>query len=217
MSEIKPFVFGAAATNQGAFVFQPIGQPAAEEPAAELTDEQAKEEAERETDAVFEPVVHLDIVESKEEEDKEEAIFEMRSKLYRFDTKDKEWKERALGDVCLMQDKKTQRIRILMRQEKILKVRLNHYLVPGLELSPMPSSDRAWMWNCPMDYADDEPHADIFAIRFGNHENALKFKDAFESAIAKNAELMNGKKEEKKEEEKKEEEKKEEEKKEEAK
>jgi len=161
-----------------------------------LTDEQAKEEAEREADVYFEPVVHLETVQTSNNEENEDAIFKMRAKLFRFDKKEKEWKERGVGDVRLMEHKESHKIRILMRQEKTFKVRLNHYVVPGLELTEMAGSDRAWMWNCPMDYAEEEPQPDIFAIRFANHENALKFKDAFEDAIEKNSKLMGAKKEE---------------------
>jgi len=210
-----PFLFGeAASTNGNAFVFMPAaaeGASAEGDKTAELTDEQAKEEAERDAGVYFEPVVHLETVKTSNNEENEDAIFKMRAKLFRFDSAANEWKERGLGDVRLMEHKETHKIRILLRQEKTLKLRLNHYLVPGIELNEMGSSDRAFMWNCPMDYSEDEPQPDIFAIRFGNHENALKFRDAFEDAIAKNAELM-GLKAEKKEEEKKEEEKKEEEK-----
>jgi len=211
--EIKPFVFGADA-SQGGFVFAPLSNVGASTDAsAELTDEQAKEEAEREADVYFEPVVRLQTVETSNGEENEKAIFDMRAKLFRFDKKEKEWKERGVGDVRFMEHKESHKIRILLRQDKTLKVRLNHYVVPGLELSECFGSDRAWMWNCPMDYSEEEPQPDIFAIRFKNHENALKFKDAFEDAIEKNSKLMNLKKEndeEAKEEEKKEEEKKEE-------
>jgi len=206
-TEFKPFVFGEAATSQGAFVFQPVGTTtaaASTEPAAELTDEQAKEEAEREADVYFEPVVRLETVQTSNNEENEDAIFKMRAKLFRFDKEEKEWKERGVGEVRFLEHKESHKIRILMRQDKTLKVRLNHYVVPGLELNEMTGSDRAWMWNCPMDFSEEEPQPDIFAIRFANRENALKFKDAFEDAVAKNSKLMGQKKEE--EEEKKEEE-----------
>jgi len=205
--EFKPFLFGEAANTTGAFVFQPAATTTeASEETSELTDEQAKEEAERDAGVYFEPVCHLETIKTSNNEEDEEVIYKMRSKLYRFDKKEKEWKERGIGDVRLMQHKETHKIRILMRQEKTLKVRLNHYLVPGLELNEMPGSDTAWMWNCPMDYADEEPQPEIFAIRFKNHEIALSFKEAFEDAIQKNLAIMTPKKEEK-EEEKKEEEK----------
>ena len=43
----------------------------------------------------------------------------MRIKLYRF--RDDQWKERGVGNAKLMRDRKQQRIRMLMRQEKTLK------------------------------------------------------------------------------------------------
>ena len=47
-------------------------------------------------------------------------------KLYRFDTGGQEWKERGVGHVRLLKHKESQRIRLLMRQEKTLKIRANH-------------------------------------------------------------------------------------------
>ena len=172
--EVKPFVFGEAATTQGAFVFQPAAPAAAAtSESAEVSDEQAKEEAEREADVYFEPVCHLETVQTSNNEENETAVFKMRAKLFRFDKAAKEWKERGVGDVRFMEHKDTHKIRILMRQEKTLKVRLNHYVVPGLELTESLGSDRAWMWNCPMDYSEEEPAPEIFAIRFANHESLL--------------------------------------------
>jgi len=37
-----------------------------------------------------------------------------------------EWKERGLGLVKLLKHKENQKIRLLMRQEKTLKIRANH-------------------------------------------------------------------------------------------
>lgn len=47
-------------------------------------------------------------------------------KLYRFDNEAGEWKERGTGKIKLLEDKETQRVRLLMREEKTLKVRANH-------------------------------------------------------------------------------------------
>ena len=47
-------------------------------------------------------------------------------KLYRFDNDSGEWKERGAGQVKLLENKENQRIRLLMRQEKTLKIRANH-------------------------------------------------------------------------------------------
>lgn len=47
-------------------------------------------------------------------------------KLYRFDNDSGEWKERGVGRVRLLEHKENKRIRLLMRQEKTLKIRANH-------------------------------------------------------------------------------------------
>lgn len=50
-----------------------------------------------------------------------------RSKLFRFDAEGNQWKERGTGDVKLLKHKTTGKIRLLLRQEKTLKVCANHY------------------------------------------------------------------------------------------
>jgi hypothetical protein len=47
-------------------------------------------------------------------------------KLYRYEAHSNEWKERGLGVVKLLKHKANQKIRLLMRQEKTLKIRANH-------------------------------------------------------------------------------------------
>lgn len=47
-------------------------------------------------------------------------------KLYRFDPDASEWKERGVGQVKLLENNENKRIRLLMRQEKTLKIRANH-------------------------------------------------------------------------------------------
>jgi len=56
-------------------------------------------------------------------EENEDCIYKARAKLYRF--RDEEWKERGLGALKLLRHKTTHKIRFLLRQEKILKVRAN--------------------------------------------------------------------------------------------
>lgn len=48
-------------------------------------------------------------------------------KLYRFDNDSGEWKERGVGQVRLLQSQDNGKIRLLMRQEKTLKIRANHF------------------------------------------------------------------------------------------
>ena len=42
---------------------------------------------------------------------------------------------------------------------------------PLMELKEQPSSDRSWVWQCPMDYAEEQPLPETFAIRFANPES----------------------------------------------
>jgi hypothetical protein len=49
-----------------------------------------------------------------------------RAACYRFDQESNSWKERGRGDVKLLQNKNTKSIRILLRQEKTLKLCMNH-------------------------------------------------------------------------------------------
>ena len=50
-----------------------------------------------------------------------------KSKLYRFDSDSGEWKERGAGQTRLLQSNENSKIRLLMRQEKTLKIRANHF------------------------------------------------------------------------------------------
>lgn len=49
-----------------------------------------------------------------------------RAKLFRFDAGSTEWKERGTGDVRLLSHKETEKIRLVMRRDKTLKVCANH-------------------------------------------------------------------------------------------
>lgn len=66
-------------------------------------------------------------VEAATNEEKEEQVFKMRAKLFKFDRPTKAWRERGTGDVRLLKHKENQKTRLVMRQDKTLKVRANHY------------------------------------------------------------------------------------------
>ncbi|KAJ2510205.1 Ran GTPase binding protein Sbp1 [Coemansia sp. RSA 2049] len=145
-------------------------------------------------DVHFEPVVKLKDVVVKTHEEDEGPIFKMRAKLFRFDTEANEWKERGTGDVKLLKHKETDKVRLLMRRDKTLKVCANHYITTDMVLSPNVGSDRSWVWNVAADLVDDEAERQLLAIRFANSENANKFKDAFEDAREVNKKLASGSK-----------------------
>jgi hypothetical protein len=57
-----------------------------------------------------------------------ETLVSIRSKckLYRFETAGNEWKERGVGMAKFLQHKENKKVRLLMRQDKTLKIRANH-------------------------------------------------------------------------------------------
>jgi len=146
-----------------------------------------------EHDPHFEPVIKLtEQVDTKTGEEDEEAIFKMRAKLFRFEAASSEWKERGTGDVRLLQHNETQKVRLLMRRDKTLKVCANHSIAAGMNLQPNIGSDRSWVWKVAADYSEGTPTSETLAIRFANAENAKLFKEAFESAQTANAEILGG-------------------------
>lgn len=129
----------------------------------------------------YEPVVRLAEVETKTGEEDEQALFRMRSKLFRFSKEQNEWKERGTGDVRILKHMENKKIRLLMRREKTLKICLNHYVNPSVELAENVGSDRSWVWHG-VDYADGERDEAMLAIRFRDSANANAFKEAYDTA-----------------------------------
>lgn len=154
----------------------------------ELKKDDDEEEAPESDDIRFEPVVRLEKVEVKTNEENEDTVFKIRAKLFKFFSESKEWKERGTGDVKFLKHKETGKIRLLMRRDKTLKVCANHYISPEYKLTPNVGSDRSWVYSVAADVSEGEPEAQTLAIRFGNKENADKFKEEFESAQASNKE-----------------------------
>lgn len=147
-------------------------------------DKKQEEEAadEEEPDVHFEPLVKLEKVEVKTNEENEDVIFKIRAKLFKFHPDAKEWKERGTGDVKFLKHKETNKVRLLMRRDKTLKVCANHIIAPEYVLKPNVGSDRSWVYSVTADVSEGAPEAQTLAIRFGNKENAEKFKQEFEAA-----------------------------------
>ncbi|KAJ7117338.1 ran/spi1 binding protein, partial [Mycena crocata] len=145
---------------------------------------------EEENDPQFEPVIKLtEQIDTKTNEEDEEVLFKMRAKLFRFDGEAAEWKERGTGDVRLLAHKETQKVRLVMRRDKTLKVCANHVISSDMRLQPNIGSDRSWVWKVAADYSESPPTAETLAIRFANSDNAAQFKTAFEDGQKKNATL----------------------------
>ncbi|KAG0674712.1 Ran GTPase-binding protein yrb1 [Pichia californica] len=149
-------------------------------------DEDAADE--EEPDVHFEPLVKLEKVDVKTNEENEEVLFKIRAKLFKFHPDTTEWKERGTGDVKFLKHKETGKVRLLMRRDKTLKVCANHLIAPEYTLKPNVGSDRSWVYSVTADVSEGSPEAQTLAIRFGNKENADKFKEEFESAQKLNKE-----------------------------
>lgn len=128
----------------------------------------------------------------------QEALITLRGKLFLYGetlldvgTGNKTWRERGIGEVRLLRHREYQRVRLLMRQEKTMKVIANHAVDPRIKLEPNVSSDRSWVWSA-FDFAEGELKETVFAMRFANTDIAQEFKDAFEKAQVEMEALLAG-------------------------
>jgi Ran-binding protein 1 len=95
-------------------------------------------------------------------------------------TGNKSWVERGIGDIRMLQHRSSGHIRVLMRQEKTMKVICNHQLDPRIELKPNIGNDRSWVWQA-YDFANGvELVETMFACRFKDSDYANSFKEEFE-------------------------------------
>ncbi|XP_055328803.1 uncharacterized protein LOC129581633 isoform X2 [Paramacrobiotus metropolitanus] len=178
---------GSAPTGTGGFSFNPSGnfsfsltspQTTPKKPEEENDEDDTGDvEAER-TDLYFEPIVKLpEKVDLSTGEENELELYSQRAKLYRYTNA--EWKERGLGDLKMLKDKNSNKIRLLMRREKILKVCCNHHVREDMELRPMPGSKNAWIWDA-MDFSEGTMERETLAVKFKHEAHAKEFKELFD-------------------------------------
>ena len=133
--------------------------------------------------------MQLDEVEVKSGEEDEEVLVDIKCKLYRFVQETNEWKERGVGQSRVLQHKDHKRSRYLMREEKTLKIRANHIVMPGTQIQEHAGNEKAVVFNC-VDFSDEEMKPELFCIRFASAERAQQFKKAYEDAAATNEPLL---------------------------
>ena len=152
-----------------------------------------------ESTATFTPVVKLEEVETETGEDEEDVLYTQRAKCFAYTeamldkgTGNKSWCERGVGDAKILKHRENSRIRILMRQEKTLKILVNHFVDPRIVLTPNSGNDRSWVWVA-FDFSNGETLEEMtFALRFKDAEIAGAFKTAFQSAQKENESLLGG-------------------------
>nr|XP_057937711.1 ranBP2-like and GRIP domain-containing protein 3 [Doryrhamphus excisus] len=130
----------------------------------------------------FEPVVPLpDLVELSTGEENEQVVFSHRAKLYRYDKEASQWKERGIGDVKILQNYNTKRVRLIMRRDQVLKICANQWITATMKLEPMKGAEKAWVWSA-LDFAEGEGKVEQLALRFKLQETANTFKQVFDAA-----------------------------------
>ena len=174
---------GAGASVFGAKV---TGSPATgnnvKSPKEKEGDEENEEDDGQDYDPHFEPIIPLpDAIEVRTGEEEEEKIFCQRAKLYRYESETKEWKERGTGEMKLLYHAEHGTYRFLLRREQVYKVVCNQLVTSELELRPLHSSDRAWMW-AGVNHAEEPYVVEELAVKFKNPELAIQFKEAVDKA-----------------------------------
>ncbi|KAK2366743.1 Ran-binding protein 1 b [Trifolium repens] len=140
------------------------------------------------TGAQVAPIVRLEEVPVSTGEEDEEVILDLKAKLYRFDKEGNQWKERGAGTVKFLKHKVTGKVRLLMRQSKILKICANHRILPKMTVQEHAGNEKSCVWHA-RDFADGELKDELFCIRFASIENCKKFMETFqEIAEAQNNE-----------------------------
>lgn len=92
------------------------------------------------------------------------------------------WNERGVGDAKLLRNNETGTIRLLMRQEKTMKIIINHQMDPRIMIQPQAGSDRAYCWSA-FDFSNGQELVEtIFALRFKDDTLAVAFLEQFEKA-----------------------------------
>ncbi|XP_043926927.1 E3 SUMO-protein ligase RanBP2-like [Protopterus annectens] len=148
------------------------------------TDEESEVGQDEERDGqYFEPVVPLpDLIAVSTGEENEQVIFSHRAKLYRYDKDAGQWKERGIGDVKILQNYDTKRVRVVMRRDQVLKLCANHWITRNMKLEPMKGAERAWVWTA-HDFSEGSAEVEHLAVRFKLQDVADTFKQVFDEAV----------------------------------
>ncbi|VDN97580.1 unnamed protein product [Rodentolepis nana] len=138
----------------------------------------------------FKPLIdHLpDKVEIVTGEEGEDVLFEARAKLFRFDSGDggeSVWKERGIGQLKILKNQASNRVRLVMRREQIHKVCCNHLITPGMTIKPMDGSKAIvtpWVWWA-VDFSEEEAESEgrreMLSVRFKTAKESQDFHDTF--------------------------------------
>eukprot|EP00063_Salmo_salar_P045597 XP_014020432.1 PREDICTED: E3 SUMO-protein ligase RanBP2-like isoform X2 [Salmo salar] len=181
------FCFGESTAGFN-FSFQPVVSPAKSlakmnQSGVSMNEEQDISQEEERDGLYFKPVVSLpDLVEISTGEENENVCFSHRAKLYRYDKDLNQWKERGIGDLKILQNYNTKRVRLIMRRDQVLKICANHWVTSSMKLEPMKGAEKAWVWSA-IDFAEvAKGNVEQLAVRFKLKDVANSFRDVFDQA-----------------------------------
>nr|CDS26440.1 E3 SUMO protein ligase RanBP2 [Hymenolepis microstoma] len=183
--------------NAFTFTLNPLVKPADQATAGEMNKSSEHGDGDDEevapsdlSQVTFKPIIdHLpDKVEVVTGEEGEDVLFEARAKLFRFDSGDggeSAWKERGLGQLKILKDQASNRVRLVMRREQVHKVCCNHLITPGMTIKPMDGSKAAvtpWVWWA-VDFSEEEAESEgrreMLSVRFKTAKESQDFHDTF--------------------------------------
>ncbi|KNA02657.1 hypothetical protein SOVF_216600 [Spinacia oleracea] len=145
----------------------------------EVRDEEHVPAEEEDTGAQIAPIVRLEEVAVTTGEEDEDALLDLKAKLYRFDKDGNQWKERGSGTVKFLKHKVNDKVRLVMRQSKTLKICANHLIIAGMTVQEHAGNEKSCVWHA-SDYADGELKEEMFCIRFASIDNCKTFMEMFQ-------------------------------------
>mmetsp|Transcript_13863 Transcript_13863/g.41872 ORF Transcript_13863/g.41872 Transcript_13863/m.41872 type:complete len:293 (+) Transcript_13863:87-965(+) len=144
---------------------------------------------EEDCSAEFKPVVQLEEVEVQTGEEGEEVLFDYKCKLYRYDGESDQWKERGVGQMKLLRHEENDLVRVLMRQDKTLKIRANHIVMPKTNMQEHSGNEKSAVWSA-VDFDGEKQTPEMFCARFASQERAQQFISEHGKAMDHNEKVL---------------------------
>ncbi|KFD57538.1 hypothetical protein M513_01641 [Trichuris suis] len=137
-----------------------------------------------EPDICVEPIVPLpELVDVVTGEENEQVLFCERTRLFRVSAGTAEYKERGTGNLKILKDPTTGRIRLVMRRDVILNVIANHWITADMQLNKHNKASNTYFWQCQNYFGEGDVAYETVAAKFKNEEAADKFYSQFMNAV----------------------------------
>ncbi|XP_035230028.1 E3 SUMO-protein ligase RanBP2-like isoform X2 [Stegodyphus dumicola] len=150
------------------------------------TNEHNSNEESEEGDFIFEKRVPFEAFDEssdqfktgKPEKESEEVIFCEPAALFCYTSR--EGNVRGVGDIKVLFNGVSKKAHLVMRKEHVLKVCLNRYIVKEMSFEWWDEKSMKW---AAIDFFNNKPSCEIFAVQFETSVLAYKFKEAIEYAM----------------------------------